>query len=89
MINKNELRIGNWFEHGGNYKKVLALSYETIKVLDDNSVYYKDANPIPLTPEILLSCGYGGPLPKHIEFVHEFQNWYYWVHSKKEIEINL
>lgn len=72
MIQANELRINNW-----------------ITILKDNGVYYyqiasghdieeidgcpESVNPIPLTPEILLACGFeddGGEFqhPKNTDF---------------------
>lgn len=77
MINANELRIGNifWEDYGG-YKIVTG-----IKLTDDGKaadVYGKalgftvsgsflseDINPIPLTPELLVKCGFEKDITSH------------------------
>lgn len=65
MIAANELRIGNWVTHFGNYGKI-----ESIKKDFGNYLVYGKLNncdfgnvidaiqPIPLTPEILEKCGF-------------------------------
>jgi hypothetical protein len=61
----NELRIGNWLNHDGIFRQVSSLH-------SDNTLRFKDGessigcfkatrsaiNPIPLTEEILLKCGF-------------------------------
>ena len=59
MVQDIELKKNNWFlDKEGNQVQVLALGYQVIKVLDRNAVLYSDAQPIPLTPEVLERCGF-------------------------------
>jgi len=48
MINANELRIGNWISQNG----------KTFQVDEIRHWYFSDAEPIPLTTEILEQCGF-------------------------------
>lgn len=59
MIQANELRLGNILDVGGNYWQVSQIS--------DDELYFKEneeynhilnAEPIPLTEDILLKCGF-------------------------------
>ncbi len=48
MIQANELKIWNWIINPyGNYTKLMSVQE-----------YYPNCNPIPLTEEILLKCGF-------------------------------
>jgi len=60
----NELRIGNWINIQGNFKKVLGIDYIHKEHLIISDGYYQLdwCEPIPLTEEILLKCGF----EKHI-----------------------
>ena len=49
MIQVNELRVGNWVLEDGEYKKL-----KSMWDFDD----IDDFDPIPLTEEILLKCGF-------------------------------
>lgn len=53
MIQANELRIGNWYDHNGSYRQVTPNTIE--EVWEGERIY---VNPIPLTPEILEKCGF-------------------------------
>ena len=102
MISANELRVGNWITYNplsvDEGTEIVPLQISCVDkevgvILDDgftNCYTWDEILPIPLTPEILEKCGWGNkPLPSHINNVHEFQDWYYWVHQKKEIDIVL
>jgi len=56
----NELRIGNWINIQGNFKKVLGIDYLHKEHLIISDGYYQLdwCEPIPLTEEILLKCGF-------------------------------
>lgn len=67
MINPNELRVGNWLEtygliSSGYESKIMSNGYTQVAVLDlqiisdhpDSHTY----RAIPLTPEILIACGF-------------------------------
>ena len=43
--------------------------------------------PIPLS-DLVLQKITGIAYPSWIQSVHELQNWYYWQHEKKELQIN-
>ena len=63
MIQAQELRIGNWFEHCGFYYQSTGVlenaSYFTPKEdFGDRLAYLAEIKPIPLTEEILLKCGF-------------------------------
>jgi hypothetical protein len=49
MVQANELRIGNWITDDKGIP---------FKVDEIRHWYYSDAEPIPLTPEILEKCGF-------------------------------
>jgi hypothetical protein len=49
MIQPNELRIGNWVRRRGTYHQVF--------IIDTTASITTNAEPIPLTEEILLKCG--------------------------------
>lgn len=53
-ISPNELRIGNWVEYNVNFPPTEPIQINEINKNDD----FSDCNPIPLTPEILLACGF-------------------------------
>lgn len=48
MIKASELRIGNWVNYNSHYRRIVSLNLDT----DVN------ADPIPLSEEILLKCGF-------------------------------
>lgn len=64
MINASELRIGNWIkdEETGKYYQVEQLRLRVgselwvVYSIEKNTVYSKQVQPIPLTPEILEKC---------------------------------
>lgn len=43
---------------------------------------------IPLTSIPIKNIDEKIKYPDWIQFLHELQNWYYWVHGKKELEID-
>lgn len=53
MIQANELRIGNWYDHNGEYRQA---SPSTIEEIWHNERPW--CKPIPITEEILLKCGF-------------------------------
>jgi hypothetical protein len=60
MINKNELRYGNWVTCYGNTFQVGVIDETYIEWLgkDEGGFAYKDLQPIPLAPEILEKSGF-------------------------------
>lgn len=61
MIQANELRIGNWvyelivdLENGGNKLNKTKIDGNRIKCVELGDIIH----PIPLTPEILVKCGF-------------------------------
>lgn len=63
MINANELRIGNFVLDNNIQRKVLGIKKDDIGdvlLLDHKSTnrLLKNINSIPLTPEILVACGF-------------------------------
>lgn len=62
MINKQELRIGNWVEYDGKYYKIdtIANEFPTLNTSEFGIgvVDWNNINPIHLTEEILLKCGF-------------------------------
>lgn len=62
MINQNELRIGNhitdvWASPGCTFE-VISFDTRIVKYGAKFACKWKDAMPIPLTPEILAKCGF-------------------------------
>lgn len=53
MINVRELRIGNWYDHNGQYRQATPSTIE--ETWHDERPW---CEPIPLTEEILLRCGF-------------------------------
>lgn len=62
MIKANELRIGNWVDFSGKYFQVHTLSRKRLQIsgvgIGGEVFEYTNINPIPLTPEILVKCGF-------------------------------
>jgi len=62
MIQANELRIGNYVSYGtfngSDFSKVKGIYNEFDILLDMCRVFTKDIEPIPITEEILLKCGF-------------------------------
>jgi hypothetical protein len=59
MINANELRIGNLLNHNnGNIVGAFKVDLVHISDIIGNNEYGKRYEPIPLTEEILLKCGF-------------------------------
>jgi hypothetical protein len=60
MIKANELRRGNFVMHNGKLtlcdNMVLAEAYDNYKT--PKTWDFSDFNPIPLSPEVLLACGF-------------------------------
>jgi hypothetical protein len=48
---------------------------------------FEELEAIPLSDHFLQKIT-GIPYPSWIQSVHELQNWYYWQHEKKELQIN-
>lgn len=70
MIQANELRIGNWYDHNGSYRQVTPNTIE--EVWEGERIY---VNPIPLTPEILEKCGF----EKYDRFLYRLKNGWHWI----------
>jgi hypothetical protein len=71
MIDSNELRIGNWVSHNGNWSyrndeknpvdnKPFNFKWESSDwyALGECTLFIEDVSPIPLTAEVLLKCGF-------------------------------
>jgi len=61
MIPTNELRIGNWvLIQGDEQKQIKTLQQQHCTLYDDGFDWHRyDAiHPIPLTPEVLVKCGF-------------------------------
>ena len=52
------------------------------------SAKLEELEPIPLTEAFMDKLVTRLQYPEWIKCVHELQNWYYWGHEKKELEIN-
>ena len=68
MMKANELRIGNWVhEPVIGYCQIEVIEYNNCLVGDSSDTAYNilltGLEPIPLTPEILIACGF--PLAEH------------------------
>ena len=53
-LTANELRIGNWVEYNINFPPTEFIQLKKIDIDDD----FIDCTPIPLSPEILIRCGF-------------------------------
>ena len=61
MIDAKDLRIGNWVLLNNNHKKVLWFKYDKVCVMNEYPSVIVDLDriqPIELTKEILLKCGF-------------------------------
>lgn len=57
MIKSNELRVGNWINYLGDNMKFNEIGLSNL-FNPDNDIYGTDFEPIELTEEILLKCGF-------------------------------
>lgn len=98
MTNSNELRIGNLLEFSGDYFKVKSISQKIVGV-DRNKgiVEFKpsELNTIPLTEEILLSCGFENETGSIFEikidngwYLNWEQNYIFLNYKENECEIS-
>lgn len=62
MIQASELRIGNWVRAGKMTEplQVYSIDFNTRDrhLINGATITYNDLHPIPLTPEILIACGF-------------------------------
>jgi hypothetical protein len=61
MVNIKELMVGNWVSVFGRCTQIESLKIECptlTELSSDDVISYEDIDPIPLTPEILIKCGY-------------------------------
>ena len=67
MIQENEIRVGNWFQHDNvwSYRNEMQGDVFNFKweardwyALGECTLDLEFINPIPLTPEILVKCGF-------------------------------
>lgn len=63
MINSKDIMIGNWFSHneGWNFcghKGYFQFTESDWYAIGECTLFLEDADPIPLTEEILLKCGF-------------------------------
>jgi hypothetical protein len=61
MKNANELRIGNWVIQDGQLSRVLSICDGDVKhcvIANGGRSVHGSWEPIPLTPEILVKCGF-------------------------------
>ena len=72
MIQANELRVGNYYDHNGEYRKVTPSTIE--EVWNAERTWCK---PIPITEDILLKCGFEKFTTKDIypTYVNKLFNW--------------
>jgi hypothetical protein len=68
---------------GEEYNAYVSILGKTCK----DGIYSLKPSPIPLNEEWLLKMGFEEKYPEWIKFVHELQNWYYYNHNKKELEV--
>lgn len=80
MIQANELRIGNWVLKDDTYRKVEAISipYHHLLSLRNKVLLeecqFNEIQPIPLTEEILLKCGFEKDgVPAGFTIIDKFQ----------------
>ena len=102
MIQANELRIGNIFVLDNKKQKIISISKDRIKsiifdqVIDfplyETYIEYKSIQPIPLTEEILLKCGFVKLKPQFslsvggeslTYYLHEESKFIIWYHGEK------
>jgi hypothetical protein len=58
MVRASELRIGNYVNTPKGYQKVNAIGSGKMLSVEYGSVEYQELTPMPLTPEMLLKCGF-------------------------------
>ncbi len=58
MIDKQELKLGNWVETTGGYAQVSELLEDTCSLSDGDIWLYADLEAVDLSPSILEKCGF-------------------------------
>ncbi len=69
-MNATELMIGNWVICMGRNEQVVDIMCDSISTMNNNCIPYDLVTPIPLTPEILVKCGFvkSGEIHYSMEF---------------------
>ena len=102
MIKANELRVGNHLFKYGEVVKIVEIGIKHkgdtnyyLRSENDNCGYWIDQfNPIPLTEEILLKCGFKKRSDginfsvNRIKYLHQLQNLYFALNNQ-ELNIEL
>ncbi len=86
-----ETRVGNKVSYNGVVYCLLCVSID--EPFLDNSKFFageitwKNLKGVCIEEEWLKDTIKGINYPKWIKYLHELQNWYYWTHKKKELEL--
>ena len=91
MIDKNEIRCGNWFRHNDNWsyrEKEGNFKWEDRDwyALGECTIDLSNVFPIPLSPDILLKCGF---IKEPIENGNDNEGYYYSYRLSEDKYIDL
>lgn len=62
--------------------------FEDLKTNNHQCAAFAELEPIPIDKIFLDKLNTKVSYPEWIRYVHELQNWYYWQHEKRELELN-
>jgi hypothetical protein len=90
MIASNELRLNNWVKYHGEFYKIESLTrdFPFLNTIEFGAkvVEYTDLQPVQLTEDILLNCGFECEYKSefHSVYFKDGISYYFWYNEKRQ-----